>query len=70
MAYITQVGLIMSVGIAYTQQLFMTLSENRDGLSIGGLDAAMVADQNIRALANLEYLNKVRIGALMALVAW
>jgi hypothetical protein len=60
----------MSVGIAYTQWFYKTLRETAGGVSVAAIDAGMSADQTILALLNLEFLQKVKIGALMALVAW
>lgn len=44
--------------------------EEEKGVSVAAIDAGMAADQTILALMNLEFLQKVKIGALIAVIAW
>jgi hypothetical protein len=67
-AFITQGALVGSVGIAYTQWLWKTLRTNE--ISVSGLDAAFAADTQIVSLLNVDMLRNIKIGSLLALVAW
>jgi hypothetical protein len=68
LAYVTQISLVASVGVAYTQWLWRTLSTR--ALTVECLDAAFDADQAIISLLNREFLRKVHVGAVLALICW
>ncbi|MCJ1467673.1 hypothetical protein MMC07_006298 [Pseudocyphellaria aurata] len=67
-AFATQVGLVSSVGIAYTQCLWSAL--RRANLSIRGLDAAFGAYNTLLSFFNVEMLANVKVPSLIALLAW
>lgn len=68
LAYLTQIALVASVGVAYTQWLWRTLSST--DLSIECVDEAFDADTAIISLLNREFITKVRVGAFLALLCW
>ena len=68
LAYVTQIALVASVGVAYTQWLWRTLSTK--ALTVECLDAAFDADTAIVSLLNREFVRKVHIGAALAALCW
>lgn len=69
-AFVSQVCLVSSVGFAYTQWLWKSLYHKDTKVSVQCLDAAFVADTSILSALNTEMLWKLKLGSLIALVAW
>ncbi|KAF1960480.1 hypothetical protein CC80DRAFT_466327 [Byssothecium circinans] len=69
-AFLAQIFLGGSCWIAYTQWLWRTLKKDEVGLTPSALDAAFGVDLRIWSLLNLEMLQKLRIGSIMAAFAW
>ncbi|KAF2094276.1 hypothetical protein NA57DRAFT_60907 [Rhizodiscina lignyota] len=67
-ALVVKTMLTSSVWFAYTQWLWRTLK--RRAISLRGLDAAFSAEISIWSLLNHELILKVRMGAVLALIAW
>ena len=60
--------LTASVWFAYTQWLWRTLK--RKDISLRGLDAAFSVEMSVVALLNPEMIFKMKVGAVLALIAW
>lgn len=67
-ALVVKILLMGSVWFAYTQWLWRTLK--RRAISLKGLDAAFRVEMSMIALLNPELILKVRVGAVLALIAW
>jgi hypothetical protein len=67
-AFLAHISLATSVGFAYTQVLWKALKSKE--FSIGGIDAVFDARNNILSLVNREMLWKMKVGWLLALIAW
>lgn len=59
-----------SVGFAYTQWLWKSLYHKDTKVSVNCLDAAFVADTSVLSILNTEMLWKLKLGSLLAIVAW
>jgi hypothetical protein len=65
-----------AVWIAYTQFLWKTLkgtpnrTPNGTPISISGLDAALSVQNSLSALVNVEMIRILKLGAVLALIAW
>lgn len=64
----TQIFLVASVGVAYTQWLWKTLIAT--DISVECLDSAFDADTAIVSLLNRELVQKIKVGAFLALICW
>lgn len=69
-AFVSQVCLVSSVGFAYTQWLWKSLYHKDTKVSVNCLDAAFVADTSVLSILNTEMLWKLKLGSLLAVVAW
>ncbi|TGO86393.1 hypothetical protein BPOR_0307g00020 [Botrytis porri] len=69
-AFVSQVCLVSSVGFAYTQWLWKSLYHKDTKVSVNCLDAAFVADTSVLSILNTEMLWKLKLGSLLAIVAW
>ncbi|TGO48091.1 hypothetical protein BOTNAR_0493g00050 [Botryotinia narcissicola] len=69
-AFVSQVCLVSSVGFAYTQWLWKSLYHKDTKVSVHCLDAAFVADTSVLSILNTEMLWKLKLGSLLAIVAW
>jgi hypothetical protein len=67
-AFVAQFNLASSVGIAYTQWLWKTLRK-RD-VTVSALDKAFTAPEQIASMFNTEMLRKIKLGLLIASIAW
>jgi hypothetical protein len=67
-AFFAQVSLVTSVGFAFTQVLWRTLKNTE--FSIQGIDAAFNVRSTLLSFFNLEVLWKMKVGSLLALIAW
>ncbi|KAH6713525.1 hypothetical protein BKA61DRAFT_43274 [Leptodontidium sp. MPI-SDFR-AT-0119] len=67
-AFVTQVSLVGSVGFAYSQWLWKTLRTTR--VSVQCLDSAFSADTQLISMFNPEMWWKIKLGSLLALLAW
>ena len=68
LAFIAQVCLVSSVGVAFTQCLWEALKGT--SLSIDGIDAAFAATTSLVSFSNTEMLFKVKKVSLLAMIAW
>lgn len=64
----TQIFLVASVGVAYTQWLWKTLIAT--DISVECLDSAFDADTSIVSLLNKELIQKIKVGSFLALICW
>jgi hypothetical protein len=62
------VSLVTSVGFAFTQVLWRTLKNTE--FSIQGIDAAFDLRSSLLSFLNWEMLQKMKIGAFIAVIAW
>lgn len=69
-AFVSQVCLVSSVGFAYTQWLWKSLYHKDTKVSVNCLDAAFVADTSVLSILNTEMLWKLKLGSVLAVVAW
>lgn len=67
-AFVTQVSLVGSVGFACSQWLWKT--SRTTGVSVQCLDSAFSADTQLISMFNLEIWWKIKLGSLLALLAW
>ena len=67
-ALVVKLSLTGSVWFAYTQWLWRTLK--RKAISLRGLDAAFSVQTSVLALRDLDEILKLRVGAVLALIAW
>jgi hypothetical protein len=67
-AYLAQVSLVCSTGLAFTQYLWLTLKNSR--VSIVTLDVAFEADKTIMSILNPEFVRKMKVVAFLSLIAW
>lgn len=68
LAFLTQVCLVLSVSLAFTQCLWRVFRHN--DMSIADIDAAAAANSSLLSFFNLGMLSKMKIGSLLALTAW
>ena len=67
-AFATQISLVGSVGFAYSQWLWKTLRATT--VSVQCLDSAFSADTQLISMFNPEMWWKIKLGSLLALLAW
>ncbi|KAK0103699.1 hypothetical protein ONS95_005707 [Cadophora gregata] len=67
-AFVTQVSLVGSVGFAYSQWLWKTLRATT--VSVQCLDSAFSADTQLISMFNPEMWWKIKLGSVLALLAW
>lgn len=68
LAWITQISLVGSVQVAYTQCLWRALK--RSVISVRGVDAGFDVTDNLLSFTNVEMLSKLRLASFLALIAW
>jgi hypothetical protein len=67
-AFLGQIALTASVWHSYTQWLWRSVKETQ--MTVGGLNAAFGIDTSILSFLNVEMLWKVKVGSVMAFLAW
>jgi len=67
-AFFVQHSFVCSVGIAYTQWLWKTLKQV--DITVSGLDAVFTALNKMFSMFHPEMLWKIKIGFLIASIAW
>ena len=68
LAWITQISLVCSVQVAYTQCLWRALK--RSEISVRGVDAGFDVIGNLLSFTNVEMLSKLRLASFLASIAW
>lgn len=67
-AFLTQSALTMSVGMAYTQRVWVTVKQNP--MTLRGLDRVFSLQDDIFAFFSGEIVKKAKILSLLGICAW